>query len=649
MDNFDFQTHISKKVKIRVAEMFINIKWLHKPSLDERFRFLQSKQLYNQGYEKGWAATIPAKFKDLDFELKVKTIGKNRFRKNKFWENFDQDQAWEGLLPYQAHFDLKFKPLADLFGYPEVKLNTYAPRVHLFPIGFVVVHSFQLRGRIPNQELPTIVQSILYSRDTSICLEGMGEAGLEFPDFVSISRKIIDREIYQNGFLQRGDYKKVKLLQVAILDREKIENEVISNVFRYKKNNRYLKKEEISTILECISSSYDASQSDYDPNKSLMVQQESPKRNIRWGKMGAKMFHYLHFNEYNEGRGLGIFSDSYDKFFPTPKSGKEKVVKEIHRYKTCRHNNIFNYLLHSELLLNFQTIYRRAEEKAKIGGGFLNHQRSQDVRNLLRRTSGLIKYRYEGVEGEIKNSSYKPPKIEAVYFYNRFKDKIELSEPPLSTPPVIFLAFANQRDAYLEKLLDERRGLEKALFQADQNRQIELVSEAQTDTKYIFGVFDEFRGRIKIFHFAGHADGQQLALEDQQASGAVLADLFREENCLNGIELVFLNGCATVGQVEALLDAGVKSVIATSVEVDDERAGVFSSQFYQSFAQGAGIREAYRRASLLIKSGSATNRELEHLGESRSLESLRKLKNEQKFPWALYLADEGQESAWKLP
>lgn len=215
--------------------------------------------------------------------------------------------------------------------------------------------------------------------------------------------------------------------------------------------------------------------------------------------------------------------------------------------------------------------------------------------------------------------------------------------------PAIILAFANQKDSYLEKLKQERKSIEMALREADQKGLIKLQSEAQTDLDDIFQLFDAYRGRIKIFHYAGHANGQHLALEDKNAKGEALADLFREENQLNGIELVFLNGCATKGQVAQLLEVGIKGVIATSVPIQDERAGKFAEQFYQSLATGASLQEAYHKASAKICAEEMQEKALEYLGKVRYSVALKKMQEPLEFPWALYLQTKEQSLTWKIP
>ena len=60
------------------------------------------------------------------------------------------------------------------------------------------------------------------------------------------------------------------------------------------------------------------------------------------------------------------------------------------------------------------------------------------------------------------------------------------------------------------------------------------------------------------------------------------------------LQLIFLNGCATQGQVKALLDAGVKAVIATAAPINDAMATDFAGQFYSTLAAGRIDRQGVR-------------------------------------------------------
>ncbi len=218
--------------------------------------------------------------------------------------------------------------------------------------------------------------------------------------------------------------------------------------------------------------------------------------------------------------------------------------------------------------------------------------------------------------------------------------------------PVIFLAFANNQGAYLINLNRERKEIKEKLSDLNNAGKIILEHKSATNIEDIFNIFDKYRGQIKIFHYGGHASGSYLDLEGQRADGRALADLFAEETKLNGIELVFLNGCATQYQVAKLLDIGIKAVIATSVKIDDEQATTFAIQFYQSLANDAGIGEAYKKAAALINATASAESRFEQLGKVRFLGALNQEAVEREalaFPWALYSQEGKVENLkWKL-
>lgn len=161
-------------------------------------------------------------------------------------------------------------------------------------------------------------------------------------------------------------------------------------------------------------------------------------------------------------------------------------------------------------------------------------------------------------------------------------------------PPVIFLAFANSKDAYLDGLENEQRAISDALrLHRDSNR-IAVETSFSTTVADIFNAFTRYKDRIAVLHYAGHADGAHLELRDGVAVAQGLADLIRVQT--HKPELVFLNGCATGGQVNALLEAGVKAVIATSVPINDDAAHTLASGFYRALATYCTVQEAFDTA-----------------------------------------------------
>ena len=62
-----------------------------------------------------------------------------------------------------------------------------------------------------------------------------------------------------------------------------------------------------------------------------------------------------------------------------------------------------------------------------------------------------------------------------------------------------------------------------------------------------------------------------------------------------------LNACATQAHVDALRDAGVGAVIATSKSVEDAIAHEFAVLLYQGLGSGAGIKRAYDEAAAGVR------------------------------------------------
>ena len=209
--------------------------------------------------------------------------------------------------------------------------------------------------------------------------------------------------------------------------------------------------------------------------------------------------------------------------------------------------------------------------------------------------------------------------------------------------PVVFLIFANQQSNPLPSLTNERKGIQQALAQADKNNHLRCVSESVTATKDIFKTFDLYRGQIKILHFGGHANRKSLALIDQKIQANGLAQLIETENKIGGIELIFLNACATAAQVKGLLQVGVKNVIATASTIQDDLASQFAQQFYHSFAAGAPLQEAYQKAIALLKMNAQVSPDyLQYLEHVRGLDDLDHLPDSAALPWGLYAADDSK-------
>ncbi len=158
--------------------------------------------------------------------------------------------------------------------------------------------------------------------------------------------------------------------------------------------------------------------------------------------------------------------------------------------------------------------------------------------------------------------------------------------------PVIITAFAPEE---LPALVAERKAIAAAMAGVEQRGSVRLLTEPNAGLDDLFRLLRTAGPDAAIFHYGGHANGQALLLapmpgETETAHAAGLAQLLGQQP---GLQLVFLNGCATQGQVQALLDAGVPAVVATRAPVEDERARETATGFYQALAAGSSIGEAW--------------------------------------------------------
>jgi tetratricopeptide (TPR) repeat protein len=222
--------------------------------------------------------------------------------------------------------------------------------------------------------------------------------------------------------------------------------------------------------------------------------------------------------------------------------------------------------------------------------------------------------------------------------------------PEGTSPPVIFLASANDRQAdgrFLRNLAQEMDALRRTLRGSIDAGHCLLVERQSSTPDQILEVFREYARRVAIFHYAGHADDYALLLETiggrrQPTEAGPLAAFFKEQP---GLKLVFLNACSTHRQAIALIDAGVPVVIATSRAVDDALAARFAGQFYAELAAGRGIEAAFAAAGPATRLGAADlARHLTPAADPLAEHGADGL------PWALY-ARPGAEAdrEWSLP
>ena len=221
-----------------------------------------------------------------------------------------------------------------------------------------------------------------------------------------------------------------------------------------------------------------------------------------------------------------------------------------------------------------------------------------------------------------------------------------------NSKPLIYLSFANDLTSpsrLLNNLSAEAANLLEILQGQKVAELCDVFLETSATADEIVRTLQVKREHITIFHYGGHAGKDKLLLETAegrvaQADAGSFAAFLKSE-LPPRLQLVFLNGCSTRGQVDALLAAGVPTVIATARGIFDDVAVDFATIFYRGIASGASIRSAFVQAKngVTFKMG---NNKRDLYDESAAEDQLL---DEQDFPWDLY-RQEGPDLAaeWTL-
>ena len=209
-------------------------------------------------------------------------------------------------------------------------------------------------------------------------------------------------------------------------------------------------------------------------------------------------------------------------------------------------------------------------------------------------------------------------------------------------PVVALLVFANDVDDPLGNLKEEEREVQLALQHFKKaGGNIEIITLSSVTE--LFDYFTLYKGQIGLIHYGGHASGNGLHIDGTLANAQGLANLMGTEP---NLQFVFLNGCATKDQVKLLEENKVRTVIATSVPVNDRKATNFAVRFYQNLTYFGGentLEDAFKHAKAYIETTAMQPIEIK---ETRGF-VFDDAKPISMFNWSLYGNPENWN--WRLP
>lgn len=210
----------------------------------------------------------------------------------------------------------------------------------------------------------------------------------------------------------------------------------------------------------------------------------------------------------------------------------------------------------------------------------------------------------------------------------------------------ILLACANSESSPLEAVEKERDALIHIFDQVvnQETNGLQYKEEASFEVETLIKAIRTYEKTLHVFHFAGHANGRALKLDDDPAYGEGIARLLARAPKL---KLVFLNGCATKGHVAQLMKAGVAAVIATSSKIPDRLAQLFSEYFYQAFISDkrsllAAFEYAKENIQVLEKNEILDTRDIDDSFTENAVDDI---------PWGIYFNtryEQEQVKSWKV-
>ena len=209
---------------------------------------------------------------------------------------------------------------------------------------------------------------------------------------------------------------------------------------------------------------------------------------------------------------------------------------------------------------------------------------------------------------------------------------------PVST---ILLITANDSNSPLNNLSKESKEIQRILNSIP-NRDYETILVPDTSITDIIEEFKVPNRIIEVIHYAGHADNMTLRLSDTDANAKELAEKIKLQG---SVKFVFLNGCATSGQVKFFHDAEVPFVLATVRNVADQKAQWVAIQFYQYWMLKRSLKLAMEE--VVIDARNLSNN-INFKNERGLVKRIKETDPKEDLPWGLYIK-EGMEEIDYFP
>lgn len=214
--------------------------------------------------------------------------------------------------------------------------------------------------------------------------------------------------------------------------------------------------------------------------------------------------------------------------------------------------------------------------------------------------------------------------------------------------PIVFLACANsyRKGKRLRYLVNERKAIARILSSELEHSVYQPVEKGNVANDFFLDLLRkrQYRDRVAVLHFAGHADMSYFRLESDEFETPVTMDQLSELVAqLPRLKAVFLSGCANPRILEMLLQRDVPAVIVTQSRAKDPRTTAIAKTFYSHLSDGKTLREAFE--GVASEHPDMQTVEVDYDIESDQLhwEGKELLFNGLRLPWGMYYLSDNAE------
>jgi tetratricopeptide (TPR) repeat protein len=216
-------------------------------------------------------------------------------------------------------------------------------------------------------------------------------------------------------------------------------------------------------------------------------------------------------------------------------------------------------------------------------------------------------------------------------------------------PPVALFIFSNDTDDYLPQIEEEKKQIQRTLEVYYESSRMIVIMESYTTKAELMRLFQRYEGRIVLFHFSGHTGSQGLQLNkniintDTAYADGVTGLIAKEAKAQ--LKFVFLNGCSTIRQADALKKVGVSSIITTNFPISDNEAFHFAVSFYKTLANVAKIDRLKAKPTTMAQAFEAAKN---YLRLSYETPQITEINTDKRRGFIFESDNKEQQEAWEL-